>query len=386
MSRHAALLAPALPGAVRTLFLRALLAPQEAAAAWRQWRSHHPSLLDVLGQERTDALAALLPLLHRAAEKSGLELAQSEATRLRTAVLREQLRARAYADVFVRALDALEAASIHAVVLGGRPLAEQLYEDPALHHTGPIDLLVQERELETAAAALVAAGFQDLGGTGGAPWMRRRLQDRSALVATLGTTVLAHPYYAIDAGQLRAACALADVAGRRVLVPAPHHQLAAMCARGIWTGARRSMLWLVDAALLVRTAGVDDAALRACLRSGHLMLPAGAVLSYLHHDLGVTVPAGLLAACVADAVTDLDRQLALAAAAAASDTALFELVSAAARSGSVGALVRWALHPDPIVAQWETGSIACRSSVTNALQRPMGFVWRRIRGLPHLLQ
>ncbi|HYC00510.1 MAG TPA: nucleotidyltransferase family protein [Candidatus Limnocylindrales bacterium] len=379
-----ALLAPSLPAADRTLLLRALLLERDGARrAWQQWRARHPSLLDVLRRERTDAVAALLPLLQRQAERHDLELSPAEATRLRTASLREELRARLYAEVFGRMSDGLEQAGVAFLVLGGRPLAERLYERPELHHTGPAEIVIGESDAAAAAAALVAAGFRDHGRAGEAAWMRRRFEDNSGLVVAVGHTVLPHPHYHLAAPHVWKDAIVMSAAQRRVRTPALHDQLAACCVRGAWTGSRRSLLWMIDAALLARCEALRWPVLEQRLQQGHLSLPLAVVLGYLRATLEAPVPQEVVDRASRMQVSRLDLQVALAAAAAATDTSLAQLLAALRRSRRWGVGVRWAVRPDATVREWESGQPRPQPSLAAALQRPLGFVARRVRSAIH---
>ena len=139
------LLGPVFPTPARSAYLRVLLgrgdgSDSEAVTdAWRRWRRAEPSLVHTLKAERTDALAATLPFLDESLKLGNLHLDAGELTRVRTARLREGLRAEAYAGVLGALLDAMHGGGVDPLVLGGRPLAELLHGDAPVLAVGELD-------------------------------------------------------------------------------------------------------------------------------------------------------------------------------------------------------------------------------------------------------
>lgn len=368
--RVLALLDPVFPCAARAVYLRVLLgrgdespiektAATDVVEAWRCWRRLEPSLVDALKAERTDALAATLPFLDDVVTRHGLSLDGDERVRVRTASLRESLRADAYAAVLGPLLERMNASGVEHLVLGGRPLAELLHGNASLHHSGAIDLLVKPRDLEAALHEMRSAGMHDAGRAGDAPWSRWRWLDASGLAVTLATTTLAHPVYRIDEDAVWEQAVAVRSVGRTVAVPALHHQLALLAVRGAWTGASRSLLWLLDAATVLHLGDrLDEGELVESALRGHHALPLLAVLRWLQQTIGVRLEPGIaqgLARAMGEAAAE-DEELAFAVAASACDYRSARLVRAALVAGRPTLPLRFGLCPSRSTLEWETGS------------------------------
>lgn len=366
------LLGPVFPTPARSAYLRVLLGrgdgsdAEAVADAWRRWRNAEPSLVHALKAERGDALAATLPFLDEARKRGGFDLDAGELTRVRTARLREGLRAEAYAGVLGPLLDAMHDGGVDPLVLGGRPLAELLHGEASLHHSGAIDLLVRPSDLGSALAVLRGAGFRDAGRVGNAAWSRHRWFDGSGLPITIATRVLPHPLYRLEEDDVWASAVEATTAGRRVRLPSLHHQLALLALRGAWTGSTRSLLWLFDAATLLRLGDrLDGRALVESARRGRFSLPLLAVLRWLGNTLDVLVAPGIdagLARSARDAGNE-DEEAAFAVAAAACGYRLSLLGSAALRAGRPLLPLRFGLLPSRDTLEWETGAEVPRTLV-----------------------
>ncbi len=359
------LLGPVFPSPSRVAYLRVLLGrgdgsdAEAVADAWRRWREAEPSLVDALKAERSDALAATLPFLDEALKRGKFTLDAAELTRVHTARLREGLRAEAYAGVLGPLLDALDGRGVDALVLGGRPLAELLHGDASLHHSGAIDLLLRPADLDAALAVMRGAGFRDAGKAGNAPWSRHRWVDGSGLPITLATRVLPHPLYRLEEDDVWASAVEATTAGRRVRLPALHHQLALLALRGAWTGATRSLLWLFDAATLLRLGDrLDARVLVEAARRGRHALPLLAVLRWLSATFDIDLPVGIdegLTLAARGAGLE-DEEAAFALAAVACGNRLPPLLRAAVRAGRPLLPLRFGFVPSRATLEWESGA------------------------------
>ena len=385
--RSLELLGPVFPTPARSAYLRVLLARGDGsdagvvADAWRRWREAEPSLVHALKAERTDALAATLPFLDEALKRGNFQLDAGELTRVRTARLREGLRAEAYAGVLGPLLDAMHGGGVDPLVLGGRPLAELLHGDASLHHSGAIDLLVRHADLGAALAALRGAGFRVAGRAGNADWSRHRWFDGSGLPITLATRALPHPLYHLEEDDVWACAVEATTAGRRVRLPALHHQLALLALRGAWTGSTRSLLWLFDAATLLRLGdGLDGRLLVEAARRGRFSLPLLAVLRWLRDRLDVALKPEIdegLSLAVRGAGIE-DEEAAFAVAAAACGYRLPLLLRAAARAGRPLLPLRFGLAPSRTTLEWESGSHVPRTlAAVRAVRLAKVFTRRR---------
>src|SRR5438105_886512 len=151
-----------LPTPGQTLLLRACLQRGPLGhAAWRAWSSAEGGLAVALAGD-ADPLKGLLPLLYWQLQRNSGQLGPADATVLRSAHLREELRARAYHQACHDLLGALNNAPTAVIVLKGAALAALAYPEPHLRHSRDLDLLVREVDLARAAEALARRGCQPL--------------------------------------------------------------------------------------------------------------------------------------------------------------------------------------------------------------------------------
>ena len=132
-----------LPNEAETELLRAILwSGPPAREAWHRLQSTLGSL--ATGFDRLDpAQKGLLPLLHVAATREGIALGVGDATYLRAAHLREELRGIAYRRILDPLLATLAEAGIRTAILRGCALADTVYPDPGARHSHGIELLVR---------------------------------------------------------------------------------------------------------------------------------------------------------------------------------------------------------------------------------------------------
>lgn len=251
-----------------TLFLRACLHSGDTARdAWERWVAAVGSPLTALGDA---SLRRLGPLLHHSVRRNGLEVERRLLTTLRTASLRENLRAAAVAAETRRALDALAAAGVAPVVLRGVVLAETVYPAPALRHCHDLDLLVEPAELERARSAVDAAGLH--------------------LAVSLHTALLPP---GVDEARMRARARPLRLAG----VPARGLAAPDLLLHVLGHGPARSRppVWAPDAwFLLTGPEAPDWESVHAARRSARRSVRAA--LRYLRDGLGAPVPEEAVAA------------------------------------------------------------------------------------------
>jgi hypothetical protein len=184
---------------------------------------------------------------------------------------------------------ALDTAGVHAVVLKGLPLGEQLYGNPFVRCSADIDLYVAARERQQAAAVLTARGWRRT--DGGPPWHEswsivcetteyhlelhsRLVSDHlahvgapgptSAMVVVGGVSVRAHvgdfvaPYLAVHLAthQLPPLLWLVDFATLWRSLTAADRARAVIAAGGARLG--RYLTWARDRSALVAAAAAGD--------------------------------------------------------------------------------------------------------------------------------
>ena len=267
-------LATVLPNAERTLLLRACL--RDDADAWERWRARTGGLSAALREGR--APRGLAPLLHDAVRRAGLPADPSTLTLLRTAAVREELRAGAVERAAAQVVTALAAVGIEPVVTGGPALAATAYESPALRHRHDLDLLVGEQELERAAAAL-----------GNGSELRVRLHTQ-----LVGRRGFGEP----PAPRTRRF----DFGGARACTLAREELLLHVCVRAVCRAQPAALVWAADAwQLLARAPGLDWQRLLATATASRTELPLAAALRYLARELDAPVPPQVLGELVAAA-------------------------------------------------------------------------------------
>src|SRR5687768_39468 len=136
-----------LPTDRETWLLRACLQSGQAArSAWQTWRS----LTNLSPAElvRDDgALKGLLPLLFTSLRQNQVPLERELLTILRTAHLREELRAESFRRIYEATLAQLARAEIPSLLLKGAALAATVYPSAALRHTHDVEILVRRDDL-----------------------------------------------------------------------------------------------------------------------------------------------------------------------------------------------------------------------------------------------
>lgn len=202
---------------------------------------------------------------------------------------------------------ALDRDGIGLGVLKGWPLAERLYGQPGQRHTGDLDLLVAETQVEAACAALATIGYDPDAAT---PKMRRRARalGNPRLLRAVKDITLSHPdktvmvelhwqllnYHGWPALLDRDGALIThDSQAGPLLVPEPATELIYLAAHGslhLWGRLK----WLADIAALARAAGPD--ALGDHLETAHSLGVARPVLLALglaQHLFASPVPHGM---------------------------------------------------------------------------------------------
>lgn len=285
-----------LPDSASTLLLRAVLCSgEEAPTAWRDWRQRVGNPTDALQADPDETIRSLLPLLHHAVARNTLSVEPELATVLRTACFREELRYESGCEVAAGLLRSLQDADVDVLASGGWMLAQRVYPWPAARHSGALRLTVRPENLERSAERALSLGFAERSAARWTSDRRRQLIHASGLALVIGESLLETPFASPDLGRVWRESEVATLAGVRVRVPSPADTLLQVCARASIEGSRRSLLWAVDAWLLL--AGLDPQAVlafRERVRASHLILPASLLLYYVAIDLRAEAPVDLL--------------------------------------------------------------------------------------------
>jgi hypothetical protein len=205
--------------------------------------------------------AGLMPQLLHAATEAGVTLDPALRSLCRAARAHEELRIAALTSTCRRAVAATHSG---AIVLRGVALGHTVYAHPALRHCHDLDLLVPDGE---------DASFED----GGFPVSRHR---------RLFADERAH----VSCADLLEATIEIRIAGVDARVLEPATSLLDVCVQAATRGPPRSPLWCIDAALLIRSGGLDWDRAVSRAREWRIAGHAAATLSWLRERLGIAVP------------------------------------------------------------------------------------------------
>jgi len=304
-------LAVLLPEPAYVRLLRALHAPsRDAAASWAAWQQAAPDFRVLFGAARPE-LRRLLPMLDHRRVALDLPVSAAFGQLLRAATFWEITRLRRIGEILCVVLDALAAAEIAPILVGGLALALTGQAAPHSRHCHDIDLLVAPDDLPAAGAALIAAGFQR--GTGAA------FRHRDGMPVQLHDSLLAAPFYRLPEAAMRGRAVPITFARGPVKVLCPADNLLHRLARVAAGHPRPGPQWAADAATLAAGMAADAAAWRAFADAGigaGLALPFAVLLRFVH-DIGAPIPA------------DIRRQIETAAARAGTAARHAALVHAA---------------------------------------------------------
>lgn len=114
----------------------------------------------------------LAGILRRELDRAGVEVPPEAARRLDDSLSVQRLRQTRLDETLVEVLRLLGAAGVPCACLKGPLLGQRLYGEAALRPSADLDLLLAEADLDRAAAALGAAGFQAAAGPT-SRWYRR---------------------------------------------------------------------------------------------------------------------------------------------------------------------------------------------------------------------
>ncbi len=302
-----------LPGREETWLLKSVL--HRGPSAQQAWEAFSSSIRDLPSLFRTDTggRKRLSPLLLASLRENALPADPGLLTVLRTAYVREQLRAEAFRRIACGVFEALRDSGVPFLVLKGTALAETVYAEPSLRHSHDIDLLIAEDDLERARQALSSAGLS----SGPAlPWAQGlRMRHASATPVLLLTRLYRLPFYRSHLPGLWArSCEvdLAAVGSPRVLSPADN--LLHALGHASYCPSRSTLQWVTDAWMIIELAPrLEWEDLFLAVGESLLEIPAFVMLRYLKEELGARVPEETVARLgeMAGAAGPLRRDVAL---------------------------------------------------------------------------
>lgn len=331
-----------LPDAVETELLRACLLPGEPGRDG--WRAFADRAGDLREQFRADrgSRKRLGPLLAAALRDNSVAADPEFLTVLRTAHLREELRAEIYSDILAEVLAALDSIGAPVLVLKGAAFGSTLYASPTLRHSHDIDLLVREGDVARAADVLESRGFRRTGPA--------QVEHRRSLPVNLHARLLPsdHPRFSFEEVWARRRETL--IAGRTVNLLSPGDSLFQVLGLSALYPARRSLQWACDAWHLIgRMREGDWQIFLDQVTSDRLALWCWVRLEFLAARLSVGIPAPVRSALImrARGAGSLERDFALYAARADSGNSGLRQVLRGSTVPARVLLFLWLLFPSP---------------------------------------
>ena len=337
-------------GSQERLLAVALGEPDDVLEAWRSVRP------DFVLDELEPGSFELMPLVYSRLAEALPDEPLLE--RLKGVYRREWVRSSVLAERTKEVAATLRAAGIPVLFVEGAVLAARYYPSPALRTSWFVDALVDGDNAAPALAALEAAGWSSP--PDGPP------RERWALTATDRTVCVVRTAPAYDfvdpitpAGSnapLWEGAETYELGGADIRTTRPAETLVAVCAAGARVQEPASLTWLVDAAMIVRSAPVDWSRVVAVARSRAQALRLRDALTYLDRLPGVEVPPDAVRELAAAPVTRRERLVhALAGGSLGSAGALPELagrhLAATAHASALDAAFSF---PERLRAEWGT--------------------------------
>ena len=380
--RLANALAVILPTSGQTLLLRvALLSSERARRAFKAWQAGVRDPTATLARHPGGG-KLLAPLLRGALQNSDADVDDRLLTYLRTAAVREELRAKEYRQICAEALHVLAEAGLPVVLLKGAALAETVYPDPHLRHSRDIDLLVREPDLGRASSILSRLNFRVMQQAGAPNGIQSYLVHGSGLPLILHATLFQFPHYNSTLSDVWERSERQVVLDAPIRVLSPADQLLHVCAHASTGWHRENLLWVCDAWLLIaRRAELDWEILVDRARDTHVALPLYVTLRYLAGELEAPIPETVLRRLGAHAAEQgaVAREVALFGGWAGPGIKMVRVIRSADTWRERAFVVRWRLAPSP-TALLSVGLIRARWQWPRFyVSRPFRFVWRRVR-------
>lgn len=343
------------PAADETLLLRALILPDaRGAAAWLDFKQVHADLSELFRTDRGE-LRRLSPLLARNLKANDADVDMRLWTVLRTALMREGLRAKIYQQVLGEVVAILQNNHIQFAVFRGAAVGALVYEEVAARHSHDIDILVRPADVERAIAALVTAGLAAEGERpteAGQTRVQSVMHDTS-LPVRIHTSLFECTGYELPTEALLSSTGEANLEGVVAPVLGMEAMLLQALAHASYSPTRRTLQWVPDAAKLAAHIPswpkfVDLA------RAANATLATHAMLSYVSDEIDGVVPVDVRDSLRAAALnaTPFERDLALYGARLGSRRGISVLFDGVPSVINRALLAKWLVLPSTQYLEW----------------------------------
>ncbi len=288
----AAALERLLPSREQGLLLAACLREPDTAA--RAWDGFAAAVRDPKAYFEADrmGLKGLLPFVEASLTARGIDAGKAFHTYARVALVREELRSRIYDGILAAVLARFGADGIAAVVLKGGALSATVYPQPSARHNHAIDLLIDERQMPEAVAALLKVEFAPMPVESGGAF-HRNFRHASGLALGLHSRPLFLPQFAMPLAGIRAR--LVRDAARGITVLSAEDCLVHVCGHATYARSRWNLRWACDVFyLLERNRALSWRTVIDTAAASRLCLPMWVLLRWLKDTLAAPVPAECL--------------------------------------------------------------------------------------------
>jgi hypothetical protein len=369
-----------LPTPGQTLLLRACLLSSEAGRqAGEAWLQQKQELGDILKEE---GIKGLFPLLFSAFQRNGVAVDTAFLTILRTASLREELRAKTYRRICREVLSTFATAGIPLIILKGAVLADTVYANPALRHSHDIDILLAEPDPSHAIRLLSSLRFIPL-----RPPVDPERQDlqfvhESGLPLVLHRQPFCLPLYNATTADLWTRSQRQIIADIPASILSPPDQLLHVCGHATSCTSRESFRWVCDAWLLItRYPNLDWDTLLDSAQRSHLALLLSVTLRYLADELQAPIPSAFLDRLylAASRASTIEREIALWGARAGTRGRFKTLLHLSDDWRSRLFVLKWIFLPSPTYLYSMQQFRPSWRLPFYYFSRPLGYIIRRMR-------
>jgi len=378
MNPYTGLLSVLLPPAEQTLLLQAALLPGgkglEALFSWQNTISDFGIYFK--GEDR--GIKRILPMVYENLRPVAEDIPPALRTILRTAHLREELRANTIRLQITPVLEALIEEKIDFQVLKGLALACNVYPSYTLRHIHDIDLYVPQAS--HAKLIRVLDRFD-----GELSW-ETKPGDPVSYTLPSGLPILLHgsyfcyPAYHFPEPPVEQKRNLI-IFDNSVSVLPPELMLVHLLGHAAVSQSRRTAQYVIDAVLLLGKYALNWEIVLQTIEDTNTILPASVQLEYLQRSFTVGIPAYVFEKLGKDAPEMPARyvEAAIDGARRGKTTPLGKLLECADNDLSRKALLKWMLAPSPELFIWQGRISEKKQAIPYMLRRPFHFLGRLLR-------
>jgi hypothetical protein len=345
----------ALPTPTETLLLRACLTNGDTCCqAWMQWVEAVRDLKQYFIDD-TKGIKRILPLLYESLRNNQVEVDKEFLPYLKTAYVREGMRAATFQRICKTALTALKDANISFVILKGVSLTETVYKCWAHRHSHDIDLWVDETQMQATAEALESVQFTPVQVRHPYPTYTFAGQDStlihsSGLPLTLHTSLLRQSYYPLPTDRIKARTQAAKITGVEAQILSHADSLLHVIGHAAMEYSREMLCWVYDAYHVIQhMAEADWQTFLQTVEQSQLALPVYVLLNFLAVELNAPIPHPVLQqlSLRAEEVQFEAYQPAIYGVRVTNNVSVEDLLSASQSWKDRRILIRWLLLPSP---------------------------------------